>query len=147
MALEAYDKFIGLRLADVATDCCITKALCGGEKAGRSPADSDKRGIKRSTAVDAEGILLGTTTTPANRHDSPLLGETLDALEALGPMPERVSVHLDCSYHYEATRKRLEDRGLDAVISQKGKSAPLQATKRWVAERTNSWNNAHKKLV
>ena len=26
------------------------------------------------------------------------------------------------------------------------KPAPLGATKRWVAERTNSWHNAHKKL-
>ena len=33
------------------------------------------------------------------------------------------------------------------VISEKGKPAPLQATKRWVVERTNSWNNAHKKLA
>jgi Transposase DDE domain len=148
MALEAYDKFIGLRLADVAIDSCITKAPCGGEKAGSSPVDRGKRGIKRSTAVDAEGIPLGTITAPANRHDSPLLGETLDALEKLGPMPERVRVHLDRGYDSEATRERLEDRGLDAVISQKGKPAPLQATKRWVVERTkNSWNNAHKKLV
>jgi len=94
MALEAYDKFIGLRLADVAIDSCITKAPCGGEKAGSSPVDRGKRGIKLSTAVDAEGIPLGTITAPANRHDSPLLGETLDALEKLGPMPERVRVHL-----------------------------------------------------
>jgi hypothetical protein len=34
-----------------------------------------------------------------------------------------------------------------AVTSEKGKPAPLQATKRWVVERTNSWHNAHKKLV
>ena len=101
--------------------------------------DRGKRGIKRSTAVDAEGIPLGTITAPANRYDSPLLGETLlDTLEALGPMPERVSVHLDRGYDSEATRKRLEDRGLDVVISQKDKPAPLQATKRWVVERTNS---------
>ena len=32
-------------------------------------------------------------------------------------MPERVSVHLDRGYDSEATRKRLEDGGLDAVIS------------------------------
>jgi transposase len=148
MALEAYDRFIGLELADVAVDCCITKAPCGGEKAGRSPVDRGKRGTKRSTAVDAEGIPLGTVTAPANRHDSPLLAETLDALKgALGPMPEQVSVHLDRGYDSKATRKQLEDRGLDAVISRKGKPAPLEATKRWVVERTNAWQNAHKKLL
>jgi hypothetical protein len=37
LALEAYDRFVGLELPDVAVDCCITKAPCGGEKAGRSP--------------------------------------------------------------------------------------------------------------
>lgn len=62
-------------------------------------------------------------------------------------MPERVSVHLDHGYCSEATCKRLGDRGLGAVISEKGKPAPLQATKRWVVERTNFWNNAPKKLV
>ena len=134
IALEAYDKFIGLRLADVAVDCCITKAACGGEMAGRNPVDRGKRGIKRSVAVDSDGIPLGTITAPANRHDSPLLGETLDTLEQLSPMPEQVSVHLDRAYDSEATRKRLADRGLDAVISEKGKPAPLQATKRWVVD-------------
>ena len=33
------------------------------------------------------------------------------------------------------------------VISEKGKPSALGATKRWVIERTNSWSNAHKKLV
>jgi transposase len=83
MALEAYDKFIGLRLADVAVDCCITKAPCGGQKAGRSPVDRGKQGIKRSVAVDSDGIPLGTITAPANRHDAPLLDATLDTLEVL----------------------------------------------------------------
>jgi len=147
IALEAYDKLIGLRLADVAVDCCITKAPCGGEVAGRSPVDRGKQGIKRSTAVDSEGIPLASITAPANRHDSPLLGETLNPLEQLGSMPERVSVHLDRGYDCEATRQRLGERHLEAMISEKGKPAPLQATKRWVVERTNSWHNAHKKLV
>ncbi len=147
IALEAYDKFIGLRLADVAVDCCITKAPCGGEMAGRSPVDRGKQGIKRSVAVDSKGIPLSVITAPANRHDSPLLGETLDLLEQWGSMPERTSVYLDRGYDSEATRKRLGERRLEAVISEKGKPAPLQATKRWVVERTNSWHNAHKKLV
>jgi transposase len=147
MALEAYDRTIGLKLADVAVDCCITKAPCGGEKAGASPVDRGKQGVKRSTAVDAHGIPLGVITAPANRHDSPLLSETLDTLEVLGGLPEQARVHLDLGYDSNATRDRLEDRGLIAEIAEKGKAAPLTATKRWVVERMNSWHNAHKKLV
>jgi transposase len=146
-ALESYDRIVGLELADVAVDGCITKAPCGGEKAGKSPVDRGKRGIKRSTMVDASGIPLGVVSAPANRHDSPLLAPTLDALEALGLPPESVSVHLDRGYDSNVTRRLLEDRGLVGVISEKGKPAPLKAGLRWVVERTNSWHNAHKKLV
>lgn len=147
IALDVYDRMIGLELRDVAVDGCITKAPCGGEKAGKSPVDRGKQGTKRSTVVDANGIPLGAIAAPANRHDSPLLEQTLDTLEALGPLPEQVSVHLDRGYDSRTTRQKLEDRGLDSEISQKGKPAPLAATKRWVVERTNSWNNAHKKLL
>ncbi|MCA1729188.1 MAG: IS5 family transposase [Actinobacteria bacterium] len=147
VVLDAYDRIVGLELSDVAVDCCITKAPCGGEKAGRSPVDRGKRGIKRSTLVDANGISLGAIAAPANRHDSPLLGETLDSLEAVGALPERMNVHLDRGYDSETTREKLKARGLIPMISERGKPAPLAATKRWVVERTNSWNNAHKKLV
>ncbi len=40
----------------------------------------------------------------------------------------------------------LEGRGLEGAISEKGKRAPLVATKRWGVGRTDSWTNAHKKL-
>ncbi len=146
MARESYDRVVGLELCEVAVDCCITKAPCGGEKAGRSPVDRGKRGMKRSVAVDAAGIPLGAVAAPANPHDSPLLAPTLGALETLG-VPEWASVHLDRGYDSKATRRLLEDRGLVGVISEKGKLSPLGATKRWVIERTNSWSNAHKKLV
>ena len=146
IARESYDRVVGLELSEVAVDCCITKAPCGGEKAGRSPVDRGKRGMKRSVAVDAAGIPLGAVAAPANHHDSPLLRPTLGALETLG-VPEWASVHLDRGYDSKATRRLLEDRGLVGVISEKGKPSPLGATKRWVIERTNSWSNAHKKLV
>ena len=146
-SVEAYDRFIGLELADLAVDGCMTKAPCGGEKAARSPVDRGKGGVKRSTVVDARGIPLGTVIAPANRHDSPLLGATLEALDTLGELPDQASVHLDRGYDSNATRERLEYRGLVAVISEKGKPAPLAATRRWVVERTNSWHNAHKKLA
>jgi transposase len=146
IARDSYDRIIGLEPHDIAVDCCITKAPCGGERAGRSPVDRGKRGIKRSVAVDAEGIPLGFVTAPANRHDSPLLAETLDALGSLAG--QEASVHLDRGYDSDLTLERLQERGLVGVISEKGKKpAPLRATKRWVVERTNSWQNAHKKLV
>jgi hypothetical protein len=36
-ALDAYDTMIGLDLADVAVDGCITKAPCGGDRCGGAP--------------------------------------------------------------------------------------------------------------
>jgi len=147
MAREAYDRAIGLDLFDVAVDCCITKAPCGGEKSGRSPVDRAKQGLKRSVAVDADGIPLGVVAAPANCHDWPLLGRTLETVEASTELPEDASVHLDRAYDSKVSRELLEDRGLVGMISKKGKPAPIGATKRWVVERTNSWSNAHKKLV
>ena len=58
-----------------------------------------------------------------------------------------MNVHLDRAYDSKVTRRLLHERGLEGVISEKGKSAPLKAGMRWVVERTNSWTNAHKKLV
>jgi hypothetical protein len=55
LALAAYDQMIGLSLQDLSVDGAITKAPCGGEKAGRSPVDRGKGGLKRSTEVEAEG--------------------------------------------------------------------------------------------
>jgi transposase len=87
MVLEIYDRFIGLEVAEMAIDCCITKAPCGGEKAGRNPVDRGKQGIKRSVAVDERGIPLGATIAPANRHDQP------PRLAAFGPHPRCGSRH------------------------------------------------------
>jgi transposase len=146
--LEAYDRFIGLDLSEVAVDCCITKAPCGGEVAGRNPVDRGKRGIKRSTAVDAEGIPLAGVADSANHHDSPLLVPTLEhASASVGGLPEGASVYLDRGYDSRSTREKLEERGLISEISKKSKPSPLGATNRWVVERTSSWHNAHKKLV
>jgi transposase len=73
VALHAYDLIIGLELEDLSVDGCITKAPCGGDKAGPSPVDRRKGGLKRSVATEASGIPLGIVSAGANRHDSPLL--------------------------------------------------------------------------
>jgi len=147
LVLDAYDRMIGLEIDDIVIDCCITKAPCGGEVAGRNPVDRGKLGLKRSIAVDATGIPLGAIAAPANRHDSPLLEPTLDTLAAFDLGTGPTTVHLDRGYDSGVTRQRLADRNLAATIAPKGTSAPLAAGQRWVVERTNAWTNAHKKLV
>lgn len=122
VALAAYDRVIGLRLADMPTDGCITKAPCGGDKAGPSPVDRRKGGLKRSVATDGAGVPLGIVSAGANRHDSPLLGPTLAAAcTQVGPSwPDEVTVHLDAGYDSAVTRTLLDGLGLPGEIARKG---------------------------
>jgi IS5 family transposase len=83
---------------------------------------------------------------PASRHDSPLLAPTLDKLDALGPLPGDVRVHLDAGYDSQATRNELAARGMTGQIAHKGEKAPIQAGQRWPIERTNAWHNAFGRL-
>ncbi|MFE7331232.1 IS5 family transposase [Streptomyces sp. NPDC057565] len=147
LALEAYDRMIGLALDELSVDGCITKAPSGGEKAGRSPVDRGKQGVKRSMTSDAVGIPLGIVSAGANRHDSPLLGPTLEATkDQVGRLPERVNVNLDRGYDSAKSRAVLEELGFTGEIARKGVPAPIQAGKRWVVERTHSWMNGYGKL-
>ena len=132
---------IGLDLQNVAIDGCIVKAPCGGEAAGRSPVDRGKQGTKRSLLVDGNGIPLGVVVAGANRHDSPLLRPTLEKLNRFENLPEKITVHLDAGYDSKATRELLDEFGCQGQIATKGEPAPLQATRRWPVERTNSWHN------
>jgi transposase len=146
IALEAYDRFVGLDLEDIAVDGCITKAPGGGQCAGRSPVDRGKQGMKRSSLVDGHGIPLDRVLAPASRHDSPLLAPTLDKLGELGPLPDAVKVHLDAGYDSRGTRDELARRKMTGQIAHKGDKAPIQAGQRWHVERTNAWHNAFNRL-
>lgn len=146
LVLTQYDRMIGLELSDVAVDGCITKAPCGGAVAGKSPVDRGKLGLKRSVAVDATGVPLSLTASGANRHDSPLLGATLEGLAPWGPGNDGTTVHLDRGYDTGVTRALLDQLGLDGAIARKGIPAPLQAGQRWMVERTHAWMNGYGKL-
>lgn len=146
IAVNAYDRIVGLALHDVAIDGCVTKAPGGGECSGPSPVDRRKQGLKRSVLVDADGIPLGRVLIGANRHDSVILPDTLDLLDDLAPLPEHVTVHLDAGYDSARTRTELAARGLTGQIAHKGEKAPIQATQRWPVERTNAWHNAFNRL-
>jgi DDE family transposase len=148
LALRAYDQMIGLELCDVAVDGCITKAPCGGQRAGPSPVDRRKGGLKRSVATENYGIPLGIASAPSNRHDFPLLAPTLQAAadQLDGALPGERACHLDAGYDSRSTRQTLSELGFDGQIAHKGTPAPLQATRRWPVERTHSWMNGYGKL-
>ena len=146
LALQAYDRMIGLELDDLAVDGCITKAPSGGEAAGRSPVDRGKQGLKRSLVTDASGIPLHVVSAGANRHDAPLLGPTLAGLDKLDGLPEHVTAHLDRGYDGNPTRRLLDELGLHGAIARKGVPAPIQAGARWVVERSHAWMNGYGKL-
>ena len=147
-ALRAYDQVIGLQLGDVAVDGCATKAPCGGERAGPSPVDRRKGGLKRSVATEGDGIPLGIASAGANRHDSPLLAPTLEAasrqLDHL--LPAGRTCHLDRGYDSTVTRRVLDELGFAGQIARTGIPAPIQAGTRWVVERTHPWMNGYGKL-
>jgi hypothetical protein len=148
-ALRAYDLIIGVQQDDILVDGCITKAPCGGDKAGPSPVDRGKHGLKRSAATDGGGIPLGLVSTPANHNDSPLLAPTLHAaITQVGAIPAAMTVtaHLDAAYDNAPSRALLDELGLQGAISRKGVTAPIQAGKRWMIERTHSWMNGYGKL-
>lgn len=82
----------------------------------------------------------------ANRHDSPLLAPTLEHLDDLGPLPKKITVHLDSGYDSGKTRDLLTEHGLTGEIAHKEDKAPIQASQRWHVECTNSWHNAFNRL-
>lgn len=148
IALLAYEKMIGLDLDDLAVDGCITKAPAKAATAGPSPVDRRKQGLKRSTGTDGTGVPLGLAAAGANRHDSKLLTATLRAVyEQVGDLvPDECTIHLDSAYLGRAVAEALDEHGLTPDIAQKGTAAPIQATRRWPVERTNSWMNGFGKL-
>ncbi|MFE2070142.1 IS5 family transposase [Streptomyces sp. NPDC059467] len=147
LAVQAYDRMIGLQLHELSVDGCITKAPCGGERAGRSPVDRGKQGLKRSVATEARGVPIGLVSAGANRHDPPLLVPTLEAAKKqIGVFPEQVNVNLDRGYDSDKTRAALEELGFTGEIARKGVPAPIQAGQRWVVERSHAWMNCFGKL-
>lgn len=147
-AIAAYDRVIGLDLTDVAVDGSLHKSPGGGEGTGKNPTDRAKLGWKWSVLTDRFGIPIGWTVAGANRNDSVLLEPTLDDAAGRGLLAEIETLWLDRGYDSNATRERLNTRGIDdAVIAKKRKRHSGETRQknnqpmglRWPVERTNSW--------
>jgi transposase len=146
IALESYDRIVGLLLDQIAVDGSITKAPGGGEVAGRSPVDRGKQGLKRSGMTDGYGIPLGRVLAGANRHGSPLLAPHP------GP-PGRPGAAARGHHRAPGRRLRLRQdprRTRRARLARphraQGREGADPASQRWHVERTHAWQNAFHRL-
>ena len=145
-ALVAYDRMIGLDLADCSVDASLQKAPRAQEEIGPSPVDRGKRGWKWSLFADRNGIPLGWVAAGANRNDCALLERTLAAAASRGLVADCDTLHLDRGYDNGVVRAAVAAAGIADLVCSKvrargegtvRKSVPLGL--RWPIERTNSW--------
>lgn len=159
-ALGAYDRIVGLELADTSIDASLHKAPAGGEGTGPNFTDRSKLGWKWSLITDDAGIPIGWTVAGADRNDAKLVADTLAAADHRGLLADVGGVHFDRGYDYDFVRDdcrryglvwdipHRRDRGRTGVRRhfRGGRGAhryarvPWQAIPhRWQIERTNSW--------
>ena len=125
----------------------------GGPATGPNPTDRGKPGTKRHLVTDARGTPLGIVLTGANRHDSPLMASTLDAIPPLRtrrrgrPRRRPGKLHADKAYDAKARRQDCRARGIGPRIARKGiESREKLGRHRWVVERTHAWFNRFRRL-
>ena len=146
-ALRAYDRIIGLELAEVSIDGSAHKAPCGGPGTGKNPTDRGKSGLKWSVAVDRNGIPIAAVIDAANRHDTVLLDPTLQAVRDRGLIPDIETLHLDRGYDSPKILGLCHSYGINDVVcarkrppgTARPKKLPAPLGMRWTVERTNSW--------
>jgi transposase len=103
--------------------------------------------------VDRGGVPLAALLTGANRHDSVVFDELLDAIPPIKrPSGQRrkrpAKLHADKGYDYPRCRQALRRRHIQARIARKGiDSSARLGRHRWVVERTLAWLNRFRRLT
>lgn len=140
---------------------------------GNNPTDRSKLGTKRHILTEKKGIPLSIVISPASTHDIKLVIEVVDkavikrpkSLSRFKPRSRRRRLQhlcLDKGYNSAEEEQKLIKRGyiLHIPIKKKkkkkgedGKEIEIAipnrkkySPKRWVVERTNSWQNRFRKL-
>ena len=102
---------------------------------------------------DRGGIPLATRLTGANRHDSVVFEELIDAVPAIKqPSGQRrrrpAKLHADKAYDIPRCRRFLHRRRIKVRIARKGiESSQRLGRHRWVIERTLAWLNRYRRLT
>jgi putative transposase len=138
-------------------DSKMVPAPLGGELTGPNPTDRGKRGTKRHILVDGRGAPLGVIVTAANDHDITCALKVVNS--ALVPRPKTIyRVHHLCAdkgYDSEPFRRKLLKRHFRPHIPKREyasqppepkENAQRYPARRWVVERTLSWQNDFRSL-
>ena len=102
---------------------------------------------------DRGGIPLAALLSGANRHDSAVFEELLDAVPPIktpaGRRRQRpVKLHADKGYDIPRCRQALTRRRIKIRIARKGiDSSQRLGRHRWVVERTLAWLNRYRRLT
>lgn len=103
--------------------------------------------------VDRQGTPLACLIGPANRHDSTLLEQALDAIPPIKgrrgrPRCRPAKLHADKAYDASACRKACRKRSIIPRIARRGiESSTRLGRHRWVVERTQAWLNRFRRLT
>lgn len=103
--------------------------------------------------VDGEGTPLAVVLSAANRHDSKVLEEAIDAISPIyngrrgRPRFRPEKLYADKAYDFPFCRRALRQRGIKPRIARRGiESSEKLGRQRWVAERTLAWLNQYRRL-
>jgi transposase len=120
---------------------------------GPDPTNRGKPGTKRHLVSDRRGTPLAVCLTSANRHDSAVFEELIDAIPRIRrPCGQRrkrpAKLHADKAYDIPRCRRFLRRHGIRIRIARKGvDSSERLGRHRWVVERTLAWLNQFRRLT
>lgn len=103
--------------------------------------------------TDLRGTPLAARLTEANRHDSAVFEQIIDAIRPIRrprgrPRKRPVRLHADKAYDIPRCRQALKRRRITVRIARKGvESSEKLGRHRWVAERTLAWLAQFRRLT
>ncbi len=138
-------------------DSKMVPAPLGGKLNGPNPTDRGKRGTKRHILVDGRSAPLGGIVTAANDHDITCALKVVNS--SIVPRPKTIyRVHHLCAdkgYDSESFRRKLHNRHFQPHIPKReyashppapNENSQRYPARRWVVERTLSWQNHFRSL-
>jgi transposase len=141
------------RLEPGESGLCQHPGQKGGELTGPNPTDRGKPGTKRHILTERGGLPLAKLLTGANRHESVVFEQMLDAVPPIkqpnGHSRKRPDkLHADKAYDIPRCRRALTQRHIRIRIARKKiDSSERLGRHRWVVERTLAWLNRYRRLT